>query len=89
MKRFPKGGIRKNAQEFVDADYLDQLSPEERDWYDNYIKAEYGASRASARKLGITDFKKLDRTNYRRRTDAYNKLDRSKTADKLSKDEED
>lgn len=89
MKRFPKGGIRKNAQEFVDADYLNQLSPEDREWYDNFIKSEYGANHTAAKKikganLTKAEKKRINSQNNRRIRDVYNHLDRSVNAETIA-----
>lgn len=88
MKRFPKGGVRKNVQEFVDADYLHKLTPKEREWYDDFIRSEYQANRQSAAKikgkpLTKKETQRLDKINNSRRADAHNRLDRSAKIDNI------
>ncbi len=86
-RRFPKGGIRKNAQEYVDADYLNKLTKDEREWYDNFILAEYSANMIAAEKIKGKPLTKkerqdLDRGTYVRRHDAHTRINRSTTANR-------
>jgi hypothetical protein len=85
MKRYPENNVHPNKREFQDADYLDKLSKKDREWYENFLKAEYGASHEAAKKIKGSELTKIEKRrlnaqNNRRVRDAYNRLDRRLTA---------
>ena len=87
MKR-PLKIAKPNSLEFIDMDYVSQLSKKERDWLTNFVEAEYHANHEAAKKikggaLTIKEKKRLNAQNNRRVRDAHNKLNRRVTADRV------
>lgn len=81
-----KGRSNKNSREFIDIDYAHKLTKKDREWLANFLDGEYHANRKAAqkirkRKLTKEEKRELDAANNRRRRDAHNFIDRSKTAD--------
>lgn len=76
-----KAHTKKKAREFVDQDYIDKLSEEEKDWLDKFNREYYQNSfskndEENFHKKGEERRKAYGRENARNR-DMWNKFDRS------------
>lgn len=68
----------KKAREFVDYDYLDKLSPEEREWLDRFSREYYHNNFAAEPNAHPpTDKLKLYAADHARRRDIWNNLSRA------------
>ena len=70
---FKKGP--QSVSPFIDMDYIDKLSPKEKKWMEDFVKAEYMVDRKAARRLKGSPLTKkekseMDAKNYARRSDA-------------------